>query len=189
VGAQKVGQRLTVEQHRRIKSVTSRAIARRDAETAISGPQLCGLGIQKVGRERTVSRVLVLRIQLCYFEYRTTSNDAQRHDAAAYYMRTGMQNLLYPSTLSDPAGSASGVGDRRPAISPLAGRSLPVHGGLSATARLRLVPWWRLRAGRARRPCESARFEGSGGAGRPRQRSCRRCRMRSRLESSRRHQA
>jgi len=47
-------------------------------------PPPVALGIQKVGRERRVSRVLVLRIQLCYFECRTTSNDAQRHDAAAY---------------------------------------------------------------------------------------------------------
>src|SRR2546421_6172124 len=128
-------------------------------------------------------------------------------------MRTGSQNLLYPSTLGDPAASASGVGDRRPAVSPLAGRfhfvftstnldrgpaqagiipgefstpaleqkttrsgtvrpsapvpsrslrrlivdfrsEKPVHGGLSATTRLRSVPWCRLPAGRARRPCE-----------------------------------
>src|SRR5207249_2769279 len=151
------------------------------------GSQLSALGIQKVGRERRASRVLVLRIQLCHFEFRTTPNDAQRHDAAAYQMRTGTQNLLYPSTLSDPAASASGV-RRKPgsfqasSALPLLsrkrrvaaqsdrlrlflGRSLrrltvdfrsekPVHGGLSATTRLRLVPWWRLPAGRARRPCE-----------------------------------
>jgi len=38
----------------------------------------------EVGRGRTVSRVLFLRIQRCHFEYRTTSTDTQRHDAAAY---------------------------------------------------------------------------------------------------------
>ena len=40
-------------------------------------------GIEAAGRG-TVSRVLFLRIQRCHFEYRTTSNDKQRHDAAAY---------------------------------------------------------------------------------------------------------
>src|SRR5438270_11932930 len=42
-------------------------------------------------------------------------------------MRTGTQNLLHPSTLGDPAASASGACDRRPAVSPLAGRSFRIH--------------------------------------------------------------
>src|SRR5207237_6057343 len=42
-------------------------------------------------------------------------------------MPTGTQNLLHPSTLGDPAASASGVCDRRPAVSPLAGRSFRIH--------------------------------------------------------------
>src|SRR5947208_8885147 len=88
------------------------------------GSQLWGLGIQKVGRERRESRVLALRIQLCHFEFRTTPNDAQRHDAAAYQMRTGTQNLLYPSTLSDPAASASG--ERRKPGSFQASPALPL---------------------------------------------------------------
>jgi hypothetical protein len=44
--------------HRWIESAKPRAIARREAETAICSPQLAALGIQKVGRGRNVSRVL-----------------------------------------------------------------------------------------------------------------------------------
>jgi len=84
MGAQKVGQRLIVAAAPCIESAKRHAAASSEAETANCRPRLALLAIQKVGRERTVSRVLVLRIQFWYLEYRTTSNDAQRHDAAAY---------------------------------------------------------------------------------------------------------
>jgi len=58
VGAQKVGQRLTVAAGRCIDCANRRAAAKSEAATAICRPLLAVLGIQKVGRGRTVSRVL-----------------------------------------------------------------------------------------------------------------------------------
>jgi hypothetical protein len=49
---------LLLGQHRCIESAKPRAAIRSEAETAIYRPQLAVFGIQKVGRERTVSRVL-----------------------------------------------------------------------------------------------------------------------------------
>ena len=66
-------------------------------ETASCGPQNVALGIQKVGRGRTVSRVLYWCDRPSHSEYGTTPNDTQRLRAAAYEMRTGTQNLLSPS--------------------------------------------------------------------------------------------
>jgi len=58
VGAQKVGQRLIVRPKPlyRVRQASSRR--RREADIAICRPQLAALGIQKVGRERRVIRVL-----------------------------------------------------------------------------------------------------------------------------------
>src|SRR5438094_973170 len=74
-GSQKVGQRLTVTAARCIESAKRRAAARSEAETATCRPQLAVLGIQKVGRERRVSRVLCLRDRPAHSEYDTTPND------------------------------------------------------------------------------------------------------------------
>jgi len=84
IGAQKVGQRRTVAAARCIESAKRRAAPRSEAETATCRPQLAVLGIQKVGRERRVSRVLFSPIQIRCSEYAVTSNDTQRHDAAGY---------------------------------------------------------------------------------------------------------
>jgi len=58
MGVQKVGQRLTVAAARCIDSAKRRAAAGSEAETPICRPQLAAFGIQKVGRERPISRVL-----------------------------------------------------------------------------------------------------------------------------------
>ena len=53
-------------------------------ETASRGPQHVALGIQKVGRGRTVSRVLFSPSQIRYSEYGTAPSDTERHDVVGY---------------------------------------------------------------------------------------------------------
>ena len=165
-----------------------------------------------MGRERRVSRVLVSRIQLCYFDtgrHLTTRSDTmrlrikcvlvrkifcirrplaiqqRRHRAwvigdqpsahwrqviSYSHLRMWAEGLaqagFIPTEFSTPAleQKTTRGGTVRPSAADPS-RSLrrltvdfrsekPVLGCLSVTTRLRLVPWWRLPAGRARRPCE-----------------------------------